>query len=91
MTAMESDLIRQYIEEPKDDILENMTALSHIMEGISVYPEKEARFLKEKLIPAAEAAYAEDPTEVRKNELDYYKNELASREGGSPASDKDMP
>ena len=90
MTAMESDLIRQYIEEPKDDILENMTTLSHIMEGISVYPEEEAQFLKEKLIPAAEAAYAEDPTEVRKNELDYYKNELASREGGTPASDKEL-
>ena len=70
MTAIESDLIRQYIEEPKDDILENMTTLSHIMEGISVYPEKEAQFLKEKLIPAAEAAYAEDSTEVRNNELD---------------------
>lgn len=90
MTEMESDLIRQYIEEPKDDILKNMTTLSHIMDGISVYPEEEARFLEEKLIPAAKAAYAEDSTEVRKNELAYYKNELASREGGTPASGNEL-
>lgn len=87
MAVMESEFIRQYIEEPKDDILLNMTTLSYIMEGISVYPDKEAEFLKEKLIPAAEAAYAADPTETRKNELAYYKNELSTRDGGPSSAD----
>lgn len=90
MAQMESSLISQYIENPGDDILKEMVILQNIMNGITVSKEDEARFLEEKLIPAAEAAYKDNPTESAKNELEYYKNERDARTAGTQDVDQEL-
>lgn len=90
MTGMESGLIQKYIENPGDDILKDMDILKHIMDGVSASPQEEAEFLKERLIPAAEAAYKESRSESAKNELEYYKNELNIRESGTSGTGQQL-
>lgn len=90
MAEMESELIWQYIQDPDDRILTDMVTLQHIMDGVSTVPGEEAEFLKNKLIPAAEAAYARNPTEAAGNELEYYRSEWNLRENGTEESGQEL-
>lgn len=83
MTRVEAEFIRKYMEGLDDKILKELATLKHIMDGNTVSPEEEIKFLEDYLIPEAEKAYQESPTDILKNELEYYRSEAQARKQGT--------
>lgn len=97
MTQMEEELLRAVLEavSGQDDAgclqaLLSLTCLYNIMDGSGLMPVEELKFLAEVLIPRAQKVYEENPTDIRRGELDFYEKAREQLAGQEDAGEEEL-
>lgn len=79
LSAVEQTLVQELLSavDSKDDaalgaLLEEMESLYHIMDGLSIRPDKEKALLDSRIIPKAKQIVKDTGSSTAKNELEYY-------------------